>query len=340
MIFISHAERDEATASALANFLAQAMQISVADIVRSGSTSGADIAQITRRLREDIASSDAVVALLSPDVFASRSVIFELGAAWAANRMIFTFFMPGIDFREVPEILANYPSVELDATDAHISIMDMARDIAEYLDVPERKDGAPLDAIELLVSTARSGEEQEDDDAESYGFGTPTGSVSLNDSGEYCSVVIVYEEVSLGSSTGGRVVVRVSWEDLFKSFASYLEHAQDDDYISKLIVELCKTKDSKFEQNCRYGICKKPSVEPYSYQRIIERFAGRGFIEQTKPPRSAFGSKTARRVYWHITDAGTTYLRSLLAKQKSLQEWYGNEKHIQRGAIRNLDKQI
>ncbi|MDL2263586.1 toll/interleukin-1 receptor domain-containing protein [Synergistaceae bacterium OttesenSCG-928-I11] len=343
MIFISHTERDEASAEALAAFLVESIQIPPDRIRRTGSPSNEDYAQMCRRLKEDIGGSDVILALISPDSLCSSWVIFELGAAWAMDKLLFLFFKSGIDFRDVPEPLSHYPSVDVDHPHAHITIMDMVRDIADFLGLPERKDGNTFISLERLLdtmqSTSESGGEPDEDEAPRQAS-APIGLDAVKDDfvpdgREYCDVVCTFEVLARGISQPQQVVVRASWDDLFKSFASHLETPQDDDHIRKLILELCKERNATFAENCRIGMYRKPAVAPDSYRQIVRHFKGLGYIEPARAPHSAFRGG-ANLSHWVMTEKGEDYLRRTLVVRKALQEWVYKEKHVQRSAARKL----
>ena len=348
MIFISHSERDEASAAALAEFLAECVEISPDDIRRTGSSTGEDYSQMCRRLKEDIGASSVILALVPPESMCSSWVIFELGAAWAMDKLLFLFFMPGIDFRDMPEPLSNYPSVDVAHPHAHIAIMDAARDIADFLGLPERKDGNTFIALERLLDTMQSAPEAFGESGEPEEEKTPPRASApirldavkddlVSNGREYCDVVCSFEVLAKGGATPHQVVVRASWDDLFKSFASQLDRPQEDDHIRKLILEFCKEKNAVFAENCRSGMYRKPALAPDSYRQIVRRFAALGYIEQARAPHSAFRRKTEDPYsHWIITESGEDYLRRTLVVRKALQEWVYKEKHAQRSAFRKL----
>lgn len=337
-ILIAHSASDAAAADALDDFLHEAMEVPRGGTELTEISTGGGSADLMESLKADIAGCDAVAALIPSDPAGSRDVMFQLGAAWSMEKMIFMFFMPGIDFREVPEVLAAYPSVEVGSSGAHIAMMDIAREIADFTGMKERKDGNALDAIMRIERTA-SGTAADETPEDEFGFNSPTRAAIDDVSGDdHVAVVVTYEEVSLSGPTGGRISIRMTWNELFKSFAPYIASPQDDEYVKKLIVEHCKGKDPAFLQNVTYGMYKRTAIEPYCYQRIIERFSSAGLIAQVRPPRSAFTQKSALRVYWRITDRGEDLLRGMMTTEHALQKWNGAGVHIPRGAVRPQPK--
>lgn len=334
-IYIAHSERDAGAASALEAFLYESIELPDG-AVRIELPPGADDHGSEESKCSAIESADAVIALVSADASAGRGVMFEIGAARASGKLVFLFFTEGVDFRDMPSMMSSYPSVGICETDSHIALMETAHDIADFLGLPMKKRGNALDAIERLVEESRARESGPAVESETYDFNFTTPG---DENDEQCSVVCTYEIVSLGPPTGGRVVIHTTWGELFRSFATYLDHPQEDEYIKKLIVEFCKNKDAAFLQNCQYGVYKKPQVDAYSYHRITEYFTSRELIAQAKPPRSAFQKKNDARVHWTITDRGADYLRLTLATHKALQEWDGRGGHAPRGAVRKINKQ-
>lgn len=343
MILIVHSASDSAAADALEDLLLEAIELPPGSIELTDISTDADASELSESLRHDIASCDVVAALVPSDPAGCREVMFQLGAAWSMGKMIFLFFMDGIDYREVPAPIAFCPYVEITETNAHVKMMDMTRDIAEFIGLTPKRNGDPMDAISRLAA-ASSAEPTpvDEDDPDAYGFGSPSGTISsMPGDDERCGVVITYEEVSLGSSATSRIVVQMEWHEVFRAFAPYLSTPQEDEYIKKLIVESAKTKDTKFHQNVQFGIYKKPLLEPYCYHKIMERFQSSGLIQQSRPPHSAFQQRTASRTHWTITERGEDYLRSNLATGHALQKWNGTSTHahIPRGAIRQVPKQ-
>lgn len=350
MIFISHTEKDQASAAMLADFLTACIDVPAEAIRTTGSIS-TDCGS-SRGLKANISESDVILALIPPESLRSNWVIFELGAAWAMDKLLFLFFMPGIDFRDLPEPLSNYPSVDVESPHAHITIMDMARDIADFLGVAERKSGSVLPALERLIETLRSsGEappphEPSDEDAPTQEGGAGAAKTALtlsfpkkeplSNGREYVDIEFCYDVVLQGEVRSERSVIRAAWDDLFKAVAPHLNTPQDDDYIKKLIFELSKEKNAAFGENCFSGIYRKVGLKAESYNQIIRRFSGLGFIETTRAPHSVFQRHTGR-TYWRITPKGEDYLRNTLVVRKSLQQWVYKQKHIPRSTHRQRE---
>lgn len=336
MIFISHSEQDADAAEMLADFLAESMEIGADALLlsRHGDDEGAG--DEWTRLKADISSCSVVIALVPADSTAGAGVLFELGSAWALDKLIFLLFMPGTDFRDMPSVLTNYQSAEIASPDAHITMMDIAREAADYMGIDMRRKGDTLGALERFLAQARGDDAPEEDD---HGFNSPAATIRFGETaGEYCTIVCTYETATFGAPSSGQAVVRATWEDVFKSFARSLSTPQDDEYIKKLLLEFCKKADAKFAQNVQYGMFKKPAIEPYSYQRIIQHFAGLGYVENARAPHSAFGRRRDSSLYWAITERGEDFLSRAMQTRKALQEWNGLERHVQRSAVIRQDK--
>ena len=363
MIFISHTEKDHASADALAAFLAESIAVPAEAIKTTGDATTAEGGCSPRELRASINDSDVILALIPPESLRSNWVIFELGAAWAMDKLLFLFFMPGIDFRDLPEPLSNYPSVDVEDPHAHITIVDMARDIADFLGLAERKNGNVLPAIERLLETMRdSGEPSHEQEHDDDHFSSPVeagGVVGLLDKldklgknppqrltfpqkellsngREYCEIEFCYDVTTHGRTQSEGTKIRAAWDDLFKAIATHLNQPRDDDYIKKLIFELAREKNATFGENCRCGLYRKVEIKSASYGQIIRRFSGLGFIETTRAPHSVFERNTGR-TFWQITARGEEYLRNTLVVRKSLQEWVYKQKHIPRSTYRDRE---
>jgi hypothetical protein len=53
-------------------------------------------------LKNDINESPAILALITADSLLSKWVMFELGAAWALNKVIYPIVGPNINLRDLP----------------------------------------------------------------------------------------------------------------------------------------------------------------------------------------------------------------------------------------------
>lgn len=339
MIFISHSESDARSAELLREFIIESMEVSGDRVILSRRGADEDSASEWMRMKSDLEACSAVVALIPSDDASARGVLLELGAAWALDRLIFLIFMPGVSILDMPSLLSNYQSADAANDDAHITMMDVVRETADFLGVKMSKRGDTLGALERFLESVR-GIEEDDESEDDFGFNTPCTTTRVGgEEDEYCNVVCTFEVASLGGGLSvGHEVVRATWADVFKSFARNLNTPQDDEMIKKLLLEFCKSANAKFGQNCQYGMYKKPGIEPYAYQRIIQHFAGLGYVVTARAPHSAFGNKKETRTYWMITERGEDFLASVMHRRKSLQEWFGGERHVRRGAILDPDR--
>lgn len=329
-VFIAHSSRDAEAAFALGELMIECTDIMPGDILRWSNF--ADPAEA----REAMINSDAVAALVPAERYAFGELVFELGAAWAADRLIFLFFMHGVDFRDLPEVIAHYPGAHMAAPDAPMMLVSTLHEMAEFLGIEAKRRASPLDAIDRLISLSRSSiepvKQSAETDVEDLGFHFDAIAT------DRCEVLCEHESTVMGATTRGQTLIRTTWDELFRSFAAFLEHPQDEEYLVRLIIEFCKSKDATFEQNCRYGIFKRPTVEGGSFDAIIKHFEQEGFIAHARPPHSAFQQKRETRRYWQTTPSGSEHLRDILVQQKTLQQWYGKEKHVQRGAVLRVDE--
>lgn len=354
MIFISHTEKDQASAAALAEFLAESIKVPMESIRSTCDLSGSELGVSSRSSKEAIGRCSVLLALIPPESLRSSWVMFELGAAWAMDKLLFLFFMPGIDFRDIPEPLSSYPSVDIEHEHAHITIMDMVGDVAEFLGLPEKKSGNILPLLERLIGTMRmvSDEHDIEDDYATLRCEPTTEPISINlieqvkpigtddvlmPSGqEYYDICYSFDVTLQGGTRIDNIRARVAWDDIFKSIAPHLNCPQSDSYLQKLILELCKEKNPVFGENCDFGVYKGIAMAPESYKQIIRRFTGLGYMEPARAPHSIFEARPGKTC-WKITPKGEDFLRNILVTRKSLQKWVYKQKHVPRSVHRKTD---
>jgi hypothetical protein len=145
-IFISHRSGDLALVGALVDLLTFAMRLEP-DAIRCTSLPGHDLAGGERtddRLRQEIASAELFLALVTPGSLRSHFVLFELGARWGIEPLLerepdaSPRFIPltgrGIDAGKLPRPLADFNCLDL----------RVSEDIAQLLAVVSKILHAPL----------------------------------------------------------------------------------------------------------------------------------------------------------------------------------------------------
>ncbi|EKG29668.1 toll/interleukin-1 receptor domain-containing protein [Pseudomonas avellanae] len=106
-IFISHAVKDKALADAFVDLLQTGMGIQPDTIFCSsleglGIPSGADFVE---HIKQAIQSPKAVVALITPNYFASQFCLCELGATWAMSNKLFPLLVQPLTYEDVKGVL-------------------------------------------------------------------------------------------------------------------------------------------------------------------------------------------------------------------------------------------
>ncbi len=125
-VFISHCLADDALATALADCLAGATTLTNEDIRCSSALAyrlpaGTDFAAT---LREGLAEDSVVIGLVTRHTMANSWVMFEIGAAWGANKKIIPMVTDEVDAKLLPA-----PMSGLD-----LARMTAIRDVAQFID--------------------------------------------------------------------------------------------------------------------------------------------------------------------------------------------------------------
>jgi hypothetical protein len=122
-------------------------------------------AHTSTALRTEIAETKILIGILTPASLESGWVMFELGAAWGANKPVLTVSV-GIDYEFMPG-----PLKETNATDAasRAELEQLFEEIRETLDFPKRRAGRQTEALDELVEEAETyldDDDEEDDEDE------------------------------------------------------------------------------------------------------------------------------------------------------------------------------
>lgn len=115
-IFISHAVKDKVLADAVVDLLQLGLNLDV-DTVFCSSSPGLGIpsgANFVDHIKEKIQSPAAVVALITPNYFASQFCLCELGATWAMSHKLFPLVVSPLKFEEVKGVLTGVQLTALD----------------------------------------------------------------------------------------------------------------------------------------------------------------------------------------------------------------------------------
>jgi TIR domain len=138
-IFISHSHRDRSIAAALVALLEEAFSIENTDlrctsVQRYMLTPGE---RTSERLRSDIAGTELVIGLLSPDTSESNYVLCELGASWGRDVPTFPVLVRGATHANVPSPLNERHSMSLETEDDCLQLVDF---VASKTSLRKRED--------------------------------------------------------------------------------------------------------------------------------------------------------------------------------------------------------
>jgi len=150
--FISHKETDSVIAKAAVELLLESLEISPDDIFCS-SVPGHTLkfgTTIESQIREGLREGDVLIALLTKDSIRSTWVLFELGAAWALNRLAIPIMGLGLAYSDLPGSLAQYPCISLNEPETKVrSRLDEAiEQISAHLKV-KRKTGGGRQTLQI-----------------------------------------------------------------------------------------------------------------------------------------------------------------------------------------------
>lgn len=113
-IFLSYAAADREYARKLPNLLSLRPNIHIftPEMLSAGE-------EWVPRLRDEISQCDIFIVLLSSDSVSSPSVLSELGAAWALDKLIIVVFTHSEVFSKIPVNLREVQSLEIKYLESH-----------------------------------------------------------------------------------------------------------------------------------------------------------------------------------------------------------------------------
>ncbi|MDR3332785.1 MAG: toll/interleukin-1 receptor domain-containing protein [Synergistaceae bacterium] len=322
MIFISHSEENQISANSLVNFLLENIEISPSAIIYTNSNypDGQD-SHVLSAFRASMDAAKVVIAIVSLESLKNSMSMFELGAAWALGKMLNIVFLSGVDMRDMPEPLASCDFVEIDSNDAHIRLMDMARNIAERLTLPEKRGmhvfaslNAAIKALRHKYEPQMHAEEERQDPAlpdDDWDF----EKLPAAPEGEFCDIVYTFK----GKTAIEEIRVRASWDAIFKTIAPHLREPQDEAFIKKLILEFCKERNSDFARGIEYKLFVNPMLNVICYNQIMRHMSSNHYITSSRPPHSIFKNRV-ESAYWMLTQEGEEHLRGVVGKLRSLKK--------------------
>ena len=159
-IFISHRHKDQKIAEALTDVITTALDVRPAEIrctsvqpyrLPFGKNTG-------ERLRDEIASAQVVLGILSPDTAESTYVMFELGAAWSQHVYTCPLLSRGAELQHIPA-----PIFDLAPARLHVrsDCAQLLENLASELGIPRKEaQGATSQKIDKLVEVASLPESQ------------------------------------------------------------------------------------------------------------------------------------------------------------------------------------
>lgn len=115
-LFISHAEKDKALAESLVALLKAATALNDADLVYSSLTrqGSPDSAGFSTYIQKQIKTPAAAILLLSPNYFANRYSLCEMGAVLALSHNTLPLLVPPLTHKHVQGV---FPASQLDTID-------------------------------------------------------------------------------------------------------------------------------------------------------------------------------------------------------------------------------
>jgi hypothetical protein len=318
MIFISHSENNRRAASALKDFLLEAMNASPEKIflTRVHDPAPKDGKKISEQLRSDLKECRVVIAIITPESVTADGALFVLGAAWALGKALYFMYMEGVDFRDLPAPLGGFPSIDMEDKNAPIRLMGVCREIAADLKIPMKRGPGVLTALEKMMKAMYN------EPVEDGGEAAPDAS-GQDEEGrfeektwsrtEYCEVVCAADSVARKEV----IKVRILWDDLFKTLAPNMRQPQDAKFIESVLLGMCKDRDVNLLNGLNYKLLANPSVSSETFSRVISRLSVLEYISVASPPHTVF-QKGSRGTFWRLTQNGEDYLRKLITERRKL----------------------
>jgi hypothetical protein len=154
----SHVASDTRQLELLVDFLLSALEIEY-DAIRCTSVPGHQLPfgeTISSRLKNDIHSSSAIFALLTPQSLCSNWVLFELGASWALGKVVVPILGLGLQTTDLPGPSAEYPCIRIAVPDCGARLRDSVRKVARQLDISERTGGKAQAKLNAFIGAFRA----------------------------------------------------------------------------------------------------------------------------------------------------------------------------------------
>ena len=174
-IIISHKETDKYFAKKLTYAVVASLDIPDKQVLCT-SVEGHKLefgpTTILEQLKQGVASSTVVIALITPDSIRADWVLIELGAAWVGSKTLIPVLAPGIDFGHLPGPFGNYRGIRADDPNATIHAREAMEKVSAALTLGLKPAGKPEiewgDFIEALRGWKPTGQKNDNKDASDY----------------------------------------------------------------------------------------------------------------------------------------------------------------------------
>ncbi len=118
-VFISHAEKDMALASALTDLLKNSLSLKSEELFsismeETGIPAGVDFVS---HIRSRIGNPDTTIVLLSPNYLGSRFCLCEWGAVWALSKNMVPLLVPPLASRHVSKLITESRLIHINHLD-------------------------------------------------------------------------------------------------------------------------------------------------------------------------------------------------------------------------------
>jgi uncharacterized protein YbaR (Trm112 family) len=157
--FVSHKESDVLLARAAVNLLMESFQIE-SEVIFCSSLPGHSLkfgTTIESQLRDNLNESSVLFPLLTQDSIQSTWVLFELGAAWALNRVVVPILGPGVAYRNLPGALSAYPCISVEEAESKVRarIEDALKQVSTDLKIGRKTGGRQTNAVDDFIKVLR-----------------------------------------------------------------------------------------------------------------------------------------------------------------------------------------
>ena len=157
-VFISHSHANKDVAKSFVDYLLASLKIADPKSIVCTSVPGHMVTgrSIHELLREKANDSGVFFVLITPSSLESGWVAFEMGAAWAMNRMTIPILGPEITHAELPEPARMWPSVQIKEPDAAGQLVDRVSDAADELHLDMSADARSIEKCREFVEVFRA----------------------------------------------------------------------------------------------------------------------------------------------------------------------------------------